>query len=90
METGAIEPSGGDEAELLRTLRGDGGVAAGASVRLERCPWCRRGLAIALPRGGFRVCLDCGLLDVYGRPVSHHPRTPAPKRVRRSRGFHIR
>ena len=41
-----------------------------ADDELEPCPRCNELTALPTPRGGFRVCLACGLLNADGGAVS--------------------
>src|SRR5213080_476266 len=50
-----------------------------ADHELERCPCCTSKSAVSTPRGGFRICLECGLLNPYGEPVGDVTRALAPK-----------
>jgi hypothetical protein len=36
---------------------------------LECCPRCRRTTAVPTPSGGFRLCLECGLVTASGDRV---------------------
>jgi hypothetical protein len=41
-----------------------------AEHELALCPCCGQTTALPTPRGGFRVCLECGLVTSAGQRVS--------------------
>jgi hypothetical protein len=59
-----------------------------AGRELQPCPCCRGKSAVSLPKGGFRLCRECGLLNVYGERVvdlsksDRSAETPLLKRLR--------